>query len=367
MVTQMRKDSLQWSVLILCLILLVGAGGCRDQAAITPYQNLQQTKLSTLIGQTRETIGEMFLLSGQEREQDGWLTLPYGYEPYREGERWTYANWDMELSFETAPNTAFYDQRVEAVRLTSVHAGEEAYDAARSLFLSCYSAFRTEEEAATDGTPYADYVTNMKAALQEVGSSLEAAFRQENGAIALIRIEHRGAKTYRVTLEYRAENLSTYPVETVVIPKLISQEKVERQLARKSFANLLTIWGYPLLFIAIGVAVVFRQRIFARKRTARARLVQLNDDQDINARNFLAIPVGTIYQQRRMGSAATPMNEEFLNSRRLLFALPEEDDRLLSLRIRGTQAASLSVNQEYRITYKGSRLISIEQWPEGRQ
>lgn len=132
--------------------------------------------------------------------------------------------------------------------------------------------------------------------------------------------------------------------------------------SKLDFAYILS-WGYVLFFLLLGIFVILRKRIFSRTKTARVRLIQLDDGQDINTRNFLAVPQGAIYQTRRMSRPATPMNEEFLNTRKLLFALIDENDRLLTLRARDISQGQLKTGTIYRVTYKGNQLKKIEQIP----
>ena len=146
------------------------------------------------------------------------------------------------------------------------------------------------------------------------------------------------------------------------MPRVISEK--QRLLWQNLTGGI--IWIYLAVFLGMGLALVLSGRIFGRKKTATARYIKVDDGQDINARNFLAIPVGTIYQQRRMGNAATPMNEEFLTSRKLLFALVDMDDRLLTLRSGKKDSLSLTEGKIYRIVYRAGRLLKIEQTEDGQ-
>ena len=57
------------------------------------------------------------------------------------------------------------------------------------------------------------------------------------------------------------------------------------------------------------------------------------------------------------------MNEEFLNTRKLLFALIDDNDRLLTLRARNVGEGQLKTGTIYRVVYKGNQLKKIEQIP----
>ena len=119
-------------------------------------------------------------------------------------------------------------------------------------------------------------------------------------------------------------------------------------------------WGYVLFFLVLGTFILLKTRIFGRTRIARVKQVQNDDGQDINTRSFLSVPAGGA---RSMGRTTNPMNEEFLNTRKILFALVDQNDKLLVLRARNLPPNSLKSGQYYRIEYKGNMLKKIEQIP----
>ena len=171
----------------------------------------------------------------------------------------------------------------------------------------------------------------MANALSEKGSVLGRTMRSGETQVSVsIRHVSDYENPYIVTIDYAYDDpLSVTPPE-IKLPRVISENRMS---GRRNFLNGLGS-VLPIAYVGIcliaGLFVLFRQKIFVRKKTARVRLIQLDDGQDINARNFLSIPQGAIYQTRRMGRPATPMNEEFLNTRKLLFALVDENDRLLT-------------------------------------
>ena len=310
--------------LILCVLLLTGCFG----ESVTPYEALQQTDIFALIGHTREEIYQMYLLSDDQVEEteEGTVQLPYDYCPYHEKEPWTRIPWQISLHFIRGKTESREDQIVSGWTLVSVYAGANA-------------SIRAKADYNTVGTAFAG---------TQVQTWIEQSETEE--------------WSYRITMTYQADDpLSVTPAQ-ILLPRVISEK--QRLLWQNLTGGI--IWIYLAVFLGMGLALVLSGRIFGRKKTATARYIKVDDGQDINARNFLAIPVGTIYQQRRMGNAATPMNEEFLTSRKLLFAPVDMDDRLLTLRSGKKDSLSLTEGKIYRIVYRAGRLLKIEQTEDGQ-
>ena len=353
-----NKKYLVWIILITILLT-----GCFGETPITPYEALQRTDLVSLIGRTRKMIYDMYLLTDDQVTilDETTIILPISYRPNDENRRWTMETWQVTLRFVPRSNG---EQVLGGYQLNAYYGGPNSLQRAQNGFIASLYAYSQWEEKESDLPRYNGQVSELKNALSEKESVLGRTMHSGKTEVSIsIRHVSDNENPYVVTIDYTYHDpLSVTPPE-IKLPRVLSENRMSDRRNFLSIVESLLPLAYIGIFLIAGLFVLFRQKIFARKKTARVRLIQLDDGQDINARNFLSIPQGAIYQTRRMSRPATPMNEEFLNTRKLLFALIDDNDRLLTLRARNIGEGQLKTGTIYRVVYKGNQLKKIEQIP----
>ena len=318
----------------MALVLLLPLTGCSEfKESLTVQEYVDQLELKSFLGRNQETICRMFDMSPEDLVYDPSIDayiLPYQkHYPYKGLE---YGLWTVELYADWSKSP---QERVTGLRLI-----QSIPDPAESLRETFENYIRQQ--------PYSEHLKYDLHFLtgEELTGFSSPVLTDETMYLAYIDVF--------------PENPETFTPTVLTYPKLI---KPWQAGIRNFFSNLsftLSV-GYVIVLLLLGLFVVFRTRIFTRTKTARVRLIQMDDGQDINTRNFLSIPQGAVYQTRRMSRPATPMNEEFLNTRKLLFALIDENDRLLTLRARDVSQGQLKTGMIYLVTYKGNQLKKIEQ------
>lgn len=356
--------------LCLALVLLTGCMG----EALTPAEALCQTDIHDLIGQTRKTVYDLYLLSDDQVIEEGQdVTLPFTYFYYPSGEEWARETWDVTLHFVPGATAAKDDQVVGGYTLKSFYGGYLDYQRATKAFFMSLRPFDGMAPMETELPSYEEHKQQMEEALADKDMALASGFEGPDGERAIVAIARLKDKdwqpaldgegddrTYVVSIDRWAEEPLSINAPKISLPRVISEKKMSfrRMLSDSAWAVL--YWGLFILPV-IGLILYFGSKIFARKKTIRGRFIKVDDGQDINARNFLAIPPGGNYTtQRRMNNGATPMNEEFLTTRKVLFALVDKNDKLLTLRTKELEPETLIPGQEYKVTYKGNRVLSIE-------
>ncbi len=356
------KRYLLWILLITFLL-----PGCFGESPITPHEALQKTDLVSLIGRTRKEIYEMYLLTDDQVTilDETTITLPIAYCPYDENLRWTTETWHVTLCFVPRSDG---EQVLGGYQLNAYYGGQNPFQQAQTGFINSLMAYSQWEEVESDLPRYGGQVSELKNALSETESVLNRTMHTGKTEVSVsIRHVSDGENPYVVTIDYTYQDPVSVTPPEIKLPRVISEKRMSGRRNFLSGLESLLPLAYIGIFLIAGLFVLFRQKIFVRKKTARVRLIQLDDGQDINTRNFLSIPQGAIYQTRRMSRPATPMNEEFLNTRKLLFALIDENDRLLTLRARNIREDQLKTGTIYRVEYKGNQLKKIEQIPTEEQ
>ncbi|MBO4887755.1 MAG: hypothetical protein J5589_05535 [Firmicutes bacterium] len=326
--------------LILALVLILPLTGCKElKESLTVQEYVDQLELKSFLGRNQETICRMFDLSAEDLVYDpsiGAYILPYQkHYPWKGSD---YDLWTVELYAEWGKSP---QERVTGLRL--IQSIPDSVENFRE-FMEDY----IQQHPNTEHLKY-----DLHFLTGEELTDLSSPFLTNE-------------TKYLCYIDVFPENPETFTPTVLNYPKLIKPWQAGIRDFFSDFSYILS-WGYVLFFLLLGAFVILRTRIFSRTKTARVRLIQLDDGQDINTRNFLSIPQGAIYQTRRMSRPATPMNEEFLNTRKLLFALIDENDRLLTLRARDIRQDQLKTGTIYRVTYKGNQLKKIEQLPAEEQ
>ena len=243
------------TILLFSLIIILTA--CSTAGSLTPKQLLDQTDLRSLIGQSKETIFQAFLLTDQivlERNAEegleesalpapdaGIFLLPFVQQP---GFNQALANdeWAVELMFANDPSGT---PVLCGFRLMAAYQGADAEQRAKELLQKAETMLSEEEPA------YAN---------EEIDARLVNLEPQEWTDIFETLGQLDSSYTHMVRITYRVPQQSIAQVEPLDLPDVIPENVYLRKTKPLAWLFREAGFGYILLFVAVGAAVLFAKK-----------------------------------------------------------------------------------------------------------
>ncbi|MBO4887754.1 MAG: hypothetical protein J5589_05530 [Firmicutes bacterium] len=239
--------------MILLLVLTILLTGCGAQDALTPKQLLDQTDLRTLIGQTKKTIWQMFLLTDEavvprgtddlgnpSGEEAGIFLLPFVQQP-----DFTDAladdEWAVELIFVPSDDPS-KDPILNGFRLMAAYKGDSAKANAEAL-LQKVNAMLSQQTAMY---PHETVLAEMIELEPQEWTDIFDTLGQMDPAY-----------THMVRITYQVSRQDLGDQATISLPNVISEETYLRKTKPVTWLFREAGLGYILLFIAIGAALIF--------------------------------------------------------------------------------------------------------------
>ena len=234
----------------LLLVLVIFLTGCSTQGALTPKQLLDQTDLRTLIGQKKDTIWQMFLLTDEtviSRSPDGLdasegedldiFLLPFVQQP-EFADALAKDEWAVELIFDQSSGSSG-DPVLCGFRLM-----------AEALLQKVNTMLAGQEAKFTHEAVHAEMI-ELK--VQEWTDIFDTLGQMDPSYTHMVRI------TYLVS----RQDLGNQP--PISLPDVISEETYLRRSNPLTWLFREAGLGYILLFAAIGAIVIFVKRKRKRK------------------------------------------------------------------------------------------------------
>ncbi|MBQ7057761.1 MAG: hypothetical protein IJM83_00460 [Firmicutes bacterium] len=239
---------------ILLLVLTILLTGCSTQGALTPKQLLDQTDLRTLVGQTKETIWQMFLLTdetvvprgtddlgGPSREDAGIFLLPFVQQPSF-ADALANDEWAVELIFVSSGNPAEDPVLLSGFRLMAAYKGDSA---------------RSDAEALLQKVNFMLSQQSPMFAHEAVSAEMIELKPQEWTDIFDTLGQMDPSYTHMVRITYRVSRQDLGAQAPVSLPNVIPEETYLRKTQPVTWLFREAGLGYILLFIAIGAIVIF--------------------------------------------------------------------------------------------------------------
>ena len=245
----------------LLLVLVIFLTGCSTQGALTPKQLLDQTDLRTLIGQKKDTIWQMFLLTDEtviSRSPDGLdasegedldiFLLPFVQQP-EFADALAKDEWAVELIFDQSSGSSD-DLVLCGFRLMAAYKGDTARTNAKALLQKVNTMLAGQEAKFTHEAVHAEMI-ELK--VQEWTDIFDTLGQMDPSYTHMVRI------TYLVS----RQDLGNQP--PISLPDVISEETYLRRSNPLTWLFREAGLGYILLFAAIGAIVIFVKRKRKRK------------------------------------------------------------------------------------------------------
>ncbi len=243
---------------ILLFLLVLSLTGCSTQGALTPKQLLDQTDLRSLMGQTKETIWQMFLLTDETTvprdtndldvpsvEDFSIFLLPFVQQPdYNTA--LADDEWAVELIFDRAVGPS-EEPVLSGFRLMAAYKGDAARANAEALFQKVNAMLAEHSPMFSHEAVRAEMIELEPQEWTDIFDSLG---QMDPSYTHMVRIT---CLIPRQDLEKQAP---------LSLPNVISEETYLRKTKPVTWLFREAGLGYILLFVAIGAIVFF----FMKKR-----------------------------------------------------------------------------------------------------